>query len=125
MVVASSLIIVALALTIAALSELAAGSSPSSSIFSIVTASSAIIVLVPLGLAKRRTGRLLRSHALVGDGTLSVIGASLGAAAVVGLVVNSLWRWWWADRVVALVMAIVAATEAWNVLRHRTTPLHS
>ncbi|HUV57232.1 MAG TPA: hypothetical protein VMV96_00345 [Acidimicrobiales bacterium] len=119
-IVATTLALVALTLSVAAISELLAGSSAQSSTLGVVSAVSAAIVLAPLGHAKRQTGRALNSHALVGDGMLSMIGASLGLAALGGLLADSYLGWWWADRAVALVMAGVASLEATRVLRMRS-----
>ena len=122
--VAMTLVLVALTLSVAAISELAAGSSAHNSVMGVVSAVSSAVVLAPLGYAKRQTGRALNSHALVGDGTLSMIGASLGVAALGGLLANSYLGWWWADRTVALVMASVAGLEATRVLRKRSIAAH-
>jgi len=118
--VAMTLSLVALTLSVAAISELATGSSAQNSVMGVVSAVSSAIVLAPLGYAKRQTGRSMNSHALVGDGTLSMIGAALGLAALGGLLANSYLGWWWADRTVALAMAAVAALEATRVIRKRS-----
>ncbi len=119
-VVASTLGVVGTSLGLAAIAELTAGSKPQSSALALVSAIVSALVLAPLGIAKRGTGRTLHSHALVGDGTLSLIGAVLGLAALGGLLANRLLHWWWADRVVALTMAGVATVELSHVLRERS-----
>ena len=119
-VVAAALIVTATVLTVAAAQALANGSAPDSSLSAMVSAAVAVIVLAPLGLAKHRVGSALCSNALKGDGTLSSIGAFLGAFALLGLLANRYLGWWWADRLVALVAACIAAGEAGRVIRHRT-----
>ena len=74
------------------------------------------VVLAPLGWAKYQTGRLLRSHALMGDATLSAVGAVLGVVALLGLLTDQLFDWRWADRVAALAVAVVASAEAIRVI---------
>ena len=123
-VVAVTLGVVAISLGVAATIELLSGSTPHSSIIALVAAAAATLVLTPLGTAKRRTGRRLLSHALVGDGTLSLIGAVLGVTAFAGLLANRFLKWWWADRVVALTMGVVAAAEMSRVLRERSRIEH-
>lgn len=118
--VASTLGVVATSLGVAAIAELVSGSMPHSSVLALVSAGASVMILSPLGTAKRRTGQRLHSHALVGDGTLSLIGAVLGMAALSGLLANRLFGWGWADRVVALAMAMVAAVEMSRVLRERS-----
>lgn len=120
LLVAMTLSLVAVTLSVAAISELATGSSAQNSVVGVAAAVGSAIVLAPLGYAKRQTGRSMHSHALIGDGTLSMIGAVLGLAALGGLLANSYLGWWWADRTVALVMAGVAGLEAARVLRKRS-----
>jgi divalent metal cation (Fe/Co/Zn/Cd) transporter len=118
-VVATGLTLVAITLTVAAIGDLVAHSVPEHSVFAMVSAGVSAVVLAPLGWAKHRTGRLLGSHALMGDGTLSAIGAALGVVALLGLLAEQLLGWWWTDRVAALCVAVVAATEAIRVVRMR------
>jgi divalent metal cation (Fe/Co/Zn/Cd) transporter len=119
MVVSVALMVTAVVLVVAAAEALVVGSAPDSSVSAMVSAGAAVLALTPLGVAKHRVGSALSSNALKGDGTLSGIGAFLGAFALVGLLVNTYFGWWWADRVVALVAACVAVAEAARVLRHR------
>ena len=118
-IVATALGVVAITLTIAAINDLLSHSVPEHSLFAMISAAASAVVLAPLGWAKYRTGRLLGSHALMGDGTLSAIGAALGVLALLGLLAEQLLGWWWADRVAALCVAVVAATEAVRVIRMR------
>jgi divalent metal cation (Fe/Co/Zn/Cd) transporter len=118
-IVATALILVALTLTITAINDLVAHSVPQHSVPAMVTAGASAVVLAPLGWAKHHTGRLLNSHALMGDGTLSAIGAALGILALLGLLTDQIFGWWWADRVAALAVAVVASAEAVRVIRTR------
>ncbi len=118
-VVATALMVSALVITIAATRALAAGTAPNNSLSALLAAVLALLVLAPLGRAKRRVGASLHSNALRGDGTLSAIGALLAALALAGLLANRYLGWWWADRVAALLAAGVAAAEAARVLRTR------
>jgi divalent metal cation (Fe/Co/Zn/Cd) transporter len=118
-VVAAALIVTATVLTAASIHALMEGSTPDSSPSAMLAAAAAFVVLAPLGLAKHRVGSALSSNALKGDGTLSGIGAFLGACALIGLLANRYLGWWWADRMVALVGAGIAAGEAGRVIRHR------
>ena len=111
--------LVAITLTVAAVNDLLSHSVPEHSLFAMTSAGVSALVLAPLGWAKHRTGRLLGSHALMGDGTLSAIGAALGIVALLGLLAEQLLGWWWADRVTAICVALVAAAEAVRVLRLR------
>ena len=118
-VVASALILVAITLTIAAINDLVSHSTPEHSVLAMVSAAVPAAVLAPLGWAKYRTGKSLGSHALMGDGTLSAMGAVLGILALLGLLADQFFGWWWADRVAALAVAGVASAEAIRVMRTR------
>ncbi|MBO0768893.1 MAG: cation transporter [Solirubrobacterales bacterium] len=121
-VVAAALGVVSLALVVESVSALIQGSHPGSSLVTVITAAVSILVLVPLAWRKRVTAFRLGSDALKGDSTLSAIGASTAVLALVGLLLFRAFGWWWADRVVALVVAMVAAGEAYRTVRALREP---
>jgi divalent metal cation (Fe/Co/Zn/Cd) transporter len=110
--VATALIVIGVALGVDSIRELIAGSHPESDALTVITAAVSFVVLAPLAYAKRQTAMKLESHALKGDSTLSAIGAATAILALLGLVLFHAFGWWWADRVVALVIALVAGVEA-------------
>lgn len=118
-VVATALGLVAITLTAAAINDLLSHSVPHHSLLAMISAGVSAVVLGPLGWAKYRTGVRLGSHALMGDGTLSALGATLGVLALLGLLADQLYGWWWADRATALCVAVVASAEAFRVIRTR------
>jgi hypothetical protein len=66
---------------------------------------------------QRRTGRELGSASAVADSQQALLCTYLSGVLLVGLAVNSLFGWWWADPVAALVIAVVAVREgreAWR-----------
>jgi divalent metal cation (Fe/Co/Zn/Cd) transporter len=64
-----------------------------------------------LARAKRSVGHKLNSSATVSEASQNMICAYLSIALLVGLLLNALVGWWWADPVAALVIAVVAARE--------------
>lgn len=76
------------------------------------------VVLMPfLSLAERRAGQELGSATAVADSKQTLICAYLSAAVLAGLLLNSLFGWWWADPVAALVIvafAVREGLEAWK-----------
>ena len=118
-VVATALGLVAITLTVAAIHDLLSHSVPEHSVMAMISAGVSAVVLAPLGWAKYRTGQQLGSHALMGDGTLSGMGSALGVLALLGLLADQLFGWWWADRATALCVAVVASVEAIRVIRMR------
>jgi divalent metal cation (Fe/Co/Zn/Cd) transporter len=105
---------------------LATGSRPGTSVVTLLAAGVSLTVLTPMAVAKRRLGRRMASWALQGDDTLSGIGAATSLLALVALVLYHALGWWWADRVAALVVAAIAAIEAWRTVPRRPSriPLH-
>jgi divalent metal cation (Fe/Co/Zn/Cd) transporter len=67
------------------------------------------ITLMPLfGRAKKRIGNELQSAATAGEGTQNILCAYLSLAILIGLGANALFGLWWADPLVALIVAVVA-----------------
>ena len=116
-VVGCALAVLALFLAGEAAAHLASGSRPHPSTGSLAAAGASLVVLTPLGIAKRRVGGHLASAALEGDGSISLLGASVAALAFVGSIFDLSLGWWWADAVAALVIAAAAAFESIRALR--------
>ena len=114
--VALALALIAVVLVYESLRALLAGSRPGSGVATVVVAAVSVLVLAPLAYLKRRTALRLASHALKGDSTLSAIDAATAGLALVGLALFDMFGWWWADRVVALVVAVAAAGQARTLL---------
>ncbi|WP_429414423.1 cation transporter [Nocardia sp. GAS34] len=73
----------------------------------------AITALVMFGLAagKARTGIALGNPVLTTEGRVTLIDGLLAAAVLLGLVLNSLAGWWWADPLAGYVLVIYALRE--------------
>ena len=90
---------------------------PEHSTVGIVLAGLSLIVMPFLSWFERRTGRELGSASAVADSKQTLICTYLSAALLVGLVLNSLLGWAWADSIAALVIAgfaIREGLEAWR-----------
>lgn len=76
-----------------------------------------LLVMPFLSYAQRRAGRELGSASAVADSKQTLLCTYLSGVLLVGLLLNSLFGWYWADPVVALVIAAVAVKEgreAWR-----------
>jgi divalent metal cation (Fe/Co/Zn/Cd) transporter len=76
-----------------------------------------LAVMPVLSWAQRRAGRELGSLSAVADSKQTLLCTYLSAVLLVGLVLNSLFGWAWADPIAALVIAAVAVREgmaAWR-----------
>lgn len=83
----------------------------------IVLTALSVVIMPFLSLAERRAGRELGSATAVADSKQTLICTYLSAAVLVGLIVNSLFGWWWADAIAGLVIAAFAireGIEAWR-----------
>ena len=90
---------------------------PDHSTVGLVLAAASLVVMPALSLAQRRTGRELGSASAVADSKQTLLCTYLSAVLLVGLAVNSVFGWWWADPSAALVIAGVAlkeGREAWR-----------
>lgn len=117
-VVAAALATVSAVITIQAAIALATSSRPGTSVLTLIAAGVSLVVLTPLAYGKRRLGTRMASWALQGDGTLSGIGAATSLLALTALGLYHTLGWWWADRAAALIVAAIAALEAWHTAQH-------
>jgi divalent metal cation (Fe/Co/Zn/Cd) transporter len=90
---------------------------PQPSAIGIALATASLIVMPVLSLAQRRAGRELGSASAVADSKQTLLCTYLSAALLVGLVLNAIAGWSWADPVAALVIAAVAVREGLNAWR--------
>jgi divalent metal cation (Fe/Co/Zn/Cd) transporter len=83
----------------------------------IVLAAVSLLVMPVLSYAQRRAGRELGSASAVADSKQTLLCTYLSGVLLVGLLLNSVLDWSWADPIVALVIAAVAVREgreAWR-----------
>jgi divalent metal cation (Fe/Co/Zn/Cd) transporter len=107
----------ALFVSIDAIRALLGFADPEHSPVGIVLAAVSLAIMPVLSRFERRTGRELGSASAVADSKQTLICSYLSAALLVGLLLNSLLGWAWADAVAALVIAAFAVkegVEAWR-----------
>lgn len=80
---------------------------------------SAITAVAMFGLAagKTRTGRHLGNPVLTAEGRITVIDGLLACAVLLGLALNAVLNWWWADPAAGLVIVYYALSEARSIRR--------
>jgi divalent metal cation (Fe/Co/Zn/Cd) transporter len=79
------------------------------------------VTLMPLfGRAKKRIGARLQSPATTGEGTQNILCAYLSLAILIGLAANAILGLWWADPLVALIVATVALQTGARTWRGQT-----
>jgi divalent metal cation (Fe/Co/Zn/Cd) transporter len=92
--------------------QLAAAQAPESTGTGIVLAGLSLAVMPALARAKARLGPVLGSTAVASEARQTLLCAWLSAMVLVGLLLNAVAGWWWADPIAALGVAGVAALEA-------------
>ncbi len=100
-----------------AVKSLVAREPPDASVVGIVLSIFSLIVMPLLARAKRRVAADLNSHALVADSRQTDLCAYLSAVLLVGLALNALFGWWWADPIAALIMVPIIAREGFEAWR--------
>ncbi|WP_329106062.1 cation transporter [Micromonospora sp. NBC_01699] len=123
--IASSFYALAAFVTVDAVRALLSGGEAEHSSVGLMLAAVSLAVMPFLSYAQRRAGRELGSRSAVADSKQTLLCTYLSAVLLVGLVLNSLFGWSWADPVAALVIAAVAIKEGREAWRGDTccTPL--
>ncbi len=93
---------------------------PSASYIGILIAVLSLAVMWWLAREKRKVARAIHSHALEADAKQTDICMFLSAILIVGLGLNALFGWWWADPVAALFMVPIIVKEGFGALRGKT-----
>lgn len=73
-----------------------------------------------LAAGKARTGAALGNPVLRTEGRVTLIDGILATAVLIGLVLNAVLNWWWADPVAGYVLVFYAGREALHILRGET-----
>jgi divalent metal cation (Fe/Co/Zn/Cd) transporter len=107
----------ALYVSFEALKDLLTRSSPRVTYLGIIYAAACVIVMPLLARAKRRAATNLQSYALHADSHQSDICAYLAMILLLGLGLNALFGWWWADPLAALCMVPIILREGIGSLR--------
>lgn len=83
----------------------------------IVLAAMSLVIMPVLSYAQRRAGRELGSLSAVADSKQTLLCTYLSAVLLVGLLLNSVLGWSWADPIAGLVIAAVALKEGLDAWR--------
>ena len=93
---------------------------PETSYVGIVVAVLSLAVMWWLAREKRKVAQEIHSHALEADAKQTDICMYLSAILLVGLGLNALFGWWWADPLAALLMTPIIAKEGFDALKGKT-----
>jgi divalent metal cation (Fe/Co/Zn/Cd) transporter len=115
--VGASFLLLAVYIACEAASSLLSKQPPEASLAGIVLAALSMLIKPLLASAKRRVAGLLNSAALNAESRQSSICAYLAAILLGGLALNTLFHWWWADPVAAILMVPLIVKEGLDALR--------
>ena len=90
------------------------------SVVGITLAAVSLVVMPVLSWAQRRAGRELGSLSAVADSKQTLLCTYLSGVLLVGLLLNSLFGWSWADPIAAIVIAVIAVKEGINAWKGDT-----
>jgi divalent metal cation (Fe/Co/Zn/Cd) transporter len=116
-VIAVSFFALAAYVAIDAVRALAGAGEAQPSTVGLVLAALSLVIMPVLSYTQRRAGRRLGSASAVADSKQTLLCTYLSAVLLVGLGLNSLFGWAWADPIAALAIALVAlreGREAWR-----------
>lgn len=116
-VIAVSFFALAGYVAIDAVRALAGGGQAAPSTVGLALAALSVVIMPVLSMAQRRAGGELNSRSAVADSKQTLLCTYLSAVLLVGLGLNSVFGWSWADSLAALVIAVVAVREgreAWR-----------
>jgi divalent metal cation (Fe/Co/Zn/Cd) transporter len=113
-IVAISLGLLSVYVLLASVFGLITRSKPENSLAGIAVSAAAVIVMPYLAIVKRRLAIRIKSTALAGDAINSFTCAYMAGTVLIGLVLNALFRWWWADFAAALLFLVWLVRETWE-----------
>ncbi len=120
--VAVTLALLCVYVVVSAILGLAMHMEPGTSLVGIGISLAAVLVMPYLAWGKRRIAGRIDSDALRGDAAESITCAYMAGTVLVGLVLNALLGWWWAEDVAVLVFLswlFGETREAFNEARER------
>lgn len=110
-------ILLAVYLLVQSVLALLTGHHASPGVGGIVWTAVTAVVMFTLAASKGRTGRALGNRVLVTEGRVTFIDGLLAVAVLVGITLDLVLGWWWADPVAGLVIVYYAAREAIHIFR--------
>ncbi|MBU1226426.1 MAG: cation transporter [Actinobacteria bacterium] len=110
--VAAAFLLLAVVLATLSIRDLATVRRPEESIWGIAYLAVTALVMFGLALAKKRIAERLESAPLRSEATLTFLDGMLATGTTIGLALNAVAGWWWADPAAALLVAVAALNEA-------------
>jgi len=90
---------------------------PSSSPLGILWLALTLAAMLALAAGKHTTGTALDNQVLQTEARVTLVDAYLAGSVLLGLVLNTLFRWWWADPLAGLVIVFYGFREGYHAWR--------
>jgi divalent metal cation (Fe/Co/Zn/Cd) transporter len=87
---------------------------PATSAIGLIWLAATLIAMLLLAWGKHRTGQKLNNPVLLTEGRVTLVDAYLAAAVLLGLALNALLGWWWADPLAGMVIVYYGFREGWH-----------
>jgi len=97
---------------------LVTGGPPAPSPLGIAWTAITCAVMLALAFGKARTGAALGNPVLITEGRVTLIDAYLAGAVLLGLLLNAVLGWWWADPLAGFVIVFYGIKEGWEAVHH-------
>ena len=94
---------------------------PGTSLTGILWVGATVAVMAALAAGKRASGRALDNPVLLAEARVTLVDACLAASVLLGISLNALVGWWWADPAAGLFIVVYGAREGrhtWLEARH-------
>ena len=114
--IGAAFIVLALYVLAQAAYTVALGGRPDSSPSGMVWLAATLLVMLLLAWGKRRTGAVLHNPVLTTEARVTLIDAALAGAILLGLALNAVYGWWWADPLAGLVIVYYGISEGFAAL---------
>jgi divalent metal cation (Fe/Co/Zn/Cd) transporter len=75
------------------------------------------VAMFALAFGKARVGRRLGNRVLITEGRVTLVDGILACSVLVGIALDGVFGWWWADPVAGLVIVVYAVREALQIFR--------
>lgn len=74
----------------------------------------ALPVMLPVAILQKRIGKAINNKVIIAQSDETWLSNYLSLSLLLGLGANALFSWWWADPLIALLLAGVAVYEGWE-----------
>jgi divalent metal cation (Fe/Co/Zn/Cd) transporter len=112
--IGSAFFVLALYILIQSGNSLLTQTRPGTSLPGLFWLTATFMAMLALAWGKNRTGKALGNQVLLTEGRVTLIDAYLAGAVLIGLALNLLFQWWWADPLAGLVILFYSLKEGWH-----------